>query len=290
MGDVIAAVQTNASAIVTATAGLGDVAFGVGQYKDRTTAGDAFDYQLNTAITKTISDVSTGLATWSAFGGGDTPEQALYALSQVAVGPAPNTTGWRAGAAKLVVWFGDAPSHDPSGSAPEPLPRPVSLADTITNLTGQSVKVLAVNIVHGSSLDDAGQATAITTATSGSMFTGLPTTGDITSIVSGLITSSFDTYHTVSLDLSDMPSDVSASFTPITGDFSRDSDNTFTIPLTFTDLKPGEHIFDVYVTVDGVRVATEHEDINSTVPEPGMILLLGSGLIALVGLRKRIKK
>jgi hypothetical protein len=291
MGGIINTVKTNASAIMTSVSSTfgGNVAFGVGEYKDRTTAGDAFDYRLNQTITTNTALVQAGINAWSAGGGGDTPEQNLYALSQVATSA---TTGWRAGSAKLVVWFGDAPSHDPSGSSPEPTPRPVTLAGTITNLTGANVKVAAVNL---SGLDSTGQATAIKNATGGALYSGVPTPADIVAIINGLIGDIFATYHTVSIDTSGVPLGVGVSVTPgsYVGTYDRSIDRTFAFSVTFTDLELGTHTFDIYATVDGARVATERDSITSTsagVPEPTIILLLGSGFIALAGLRRKIKK
>ena len=48
MGSALANVKAGAAAIMTSTAGLGDVAYGVGEYKD---VGDVFVYRLNQDIT-----------------------------------------------------------------------------------------------------------------------------------------------------------------------------------------------------------------------------------------------
>jgi len=297
MGGIISTVKSSASAIMTSVSTTfgGNVAFGVGEYKDRTTAGDPFDYRLNQAITTNTALVQAGINLWSASGGGDTPEQNLYALSQVAVGTGANATGWRPGSAKLIVWFGDAPSHDPSGSvaAGDLPPVPVTLASTITNLTGQNVKVAAVNL---SGLDSTGQATAIKNATGGALFTGVPTTTNIVDIINTMITDIFAKYTTVALDTSEVPAEVGVSVTPgsYTGSFDRSIDRTFGFEVTFTDLAPGTHAFNVYATVDGARVATEADSITSEggvgVPEPATLVLLGTAFLALAGLRRKITR
>ena len=92
------------------TSGLGDVAYGVGEYKD---VGDPFVYRLNQDITTDTAAVQTGINAWVASGGGDWPEAQLYALYQVA-----NTVAWRPGSTRIIIWFGDAPGHDPAGPPP----------------------------------------------------------------------------------------------------------------------------------------------------------------------------
>jgi len=140
MGGPIAAVQAAATNIMTGLAGLGDVAFGVGEYKDQpATSGDPYAYRRNTAVTSTIATAQAGINLWGASGGGDTPEADLFGLTQVATGTGAFASGFRSGAAKIVVWFGDAVGHDPDGGA--------TLPSTIAALVGQGIKVLAVDVV-----------------------------------------------------------------------------------------------------------------------------------------------
>ena len=158
MGGNISAVSTAASSILASASSLGDVAFGVGEYKDQpSTSGDPYAYRLNTNITTSTSAVTTGIGMWSASGGGDYPEANLYGLTQMA-----NTSAWRAGSARIAVWFGDASGHDPSGGA--------TLASTIAALTAQGIEVLAIDL---GGLNDTGQATAITGDTGGTLYSGI---------------------------------------------------------------------------------------------------------------------
>ena len=75
MWDEIGAVQTSASTILSNTAGLGDVAFGVGGYRD---LGDAWVYRQIQDFTTNQATAQTGINTWTAGGGGDGPEANLF--------------------------------------------------------------------------------------------------------------------------------------------------------------------------------------------------------------------
>src|SRR5262249_34655555 len=97
--------------ILSSTAGLGDVRYGVGEYKD---VGDSFVYRTNTNLTSSTATVQTALNQWVASGGGDFPEANIYGLQQVAT-----TASWRPSSTRILVWFGDAPSHDPSNGVTE---------------------------------------------------------------------------------------------------------------------------------------------------------------------------
>ena len=61
MDSALANVKAGAAAIMTGISGLGDVAYGVGEYKD---VGDAFVYRLNQDITTDTAAVQTGINAW----------------------------------------------------------------------------------------------------------------------------------------------------------------------------------------------------------------------------------
>ena len=69
MSTALSNVKNGAAAIMAGTSGLGDVAYGVGEYKD---VGDAFVYRRNQDITTDTAAVQTGINAWGASGGGDT--------------------------------------------------------------------------------------------------------------------------------------------------------------------------------------------------------------------------
>jgi hypothetical protein len=272
MGGTISEVATNAAAIMAATAGLGNVAWGVGEYKDTSASDpyccDAYGYRLNQAITTSQAAVQTGIDMWSAGGGGDYPESDLFGLYNVATG----STGWRAGSARILIWMGDAPGHDPGGDPG------VTEAQATAALKSMGIKVEAMSVGSGG-LDDYGQATNIATATGGTYYPGINSAG-IVAAIQAAISTSFANYGNVSLDTSEavLNNVVSAAFVPLggyTGSFDRSVARTFSFDVTFTGVKPGTDNFHIYATVDGGQVAAEADIFTVAAPEPSAILLFG---------------
>lgn len=150
MGGAIGNVKTNAAAVTDAVLSAQPTAqFGVASYRDE---GDAYLFRVEQNITADTGAVQAGINQWVAGGGGDGPESAINALYELATGAA----AFRTGSTKIVAWFGDAPSHDPSNGR--------TLADAIGALQAAHIRVVAVNV---GALDAYGQATAITDATGG---------------------------------------------------------------------------------------------------------------------------
>ncbi len=116
MGSIIGAVQAGIHTIVNDPAFSGlDVAWGAGNYKDfpiPASSPYAFQHQLDP--TPGVADITVAVNAWSASDGSDIPEGQLFALQQVATDPG---IGWRPGSKRILVWFGDAPGHDPICSA-----------------------------------------------------------------------------------------------------------------------------------------------------------------------------
>lgn len=291
MFGVIDAVRTNAAAILAGTTGFGDVAWGVGEYKDFEVPGTPwgsfgdFPWRLNQAITTDTTAVQNGIDQWSASGGNDLPESNLYALSQAASGdPA---VGWRDDAAKFIVWFGDAEGHDPDTTPGYPGP---TLAQTIATLTGANVTVIGVN---SGNLDGTGQASAIAAATGGLYEDSFDADTIVDTILDSL-TTAFSTYNTVSLlPVGNMPGVGVTTSGPIVGDFDRSVARTFEFDVTFTGLEPGTHDFVIRALVDGGTVATETDRITvpgtGVVPVPAALPLLLSAF-GVAGLMARRRK
>ncbi|MFC3455622.1 Calx-beta domain-containing protein [Amycolatopsis speibonae] len=157
MGGPIGNVRSNANAITgDVLAAQPTAQFGVAEYKDFT---DSVPFKVNQGITGDTAAVQAGINQWVASGGGDTPEANLNALYQLATG----AVDFRPDGTRIIAWFGDAPSHDPSGGH--------DLAQTIAALQTAKIRVVAVNV---GALDSGGQASAITSATGGVLLNNVP--------------------------------------------------------------------------------------------------------------------
>jgi hypothetical protein len=288
MGGTIATVQANAAAILAATSGLGNTAWGVGEYKDGNV--DAFGYLLNQAITTNQAAVVAGIGAWVASGGGDEPEDNLMGIRRAATDAA---SAWRAGSARIMVQFGDAPGLDPASDG-------TTLADATAALVGPPVtKLIAANVGAGRK-DITGQETAMITAlnavSSGSVLLNAPDNDTLVAAVLAAIEESFATYHTVALEIAGLPDGITPFFTTspasYTGDFDRSEDRLFDFDVTLVGCCAAfgkDFDFVINALVDGAIVATEF-DHWTCVPLPPSVFLLGTGLLALIPLRRRMKR
>ena len=290
MGGEIAAATTAADKIMSdLDLALGDVSFGVAEYKDfydpEETWGSSGDYPygLTTGLTSTTADVTSALGSLTAIGGYDTPESGLYALTEVATDV---DVGWRDDAARIVLWFGDAPSHDPEDTAGYPGP---TVADTISTLVAEGITVIGVS--YGS-FDFDGDVTAVTDATGGGVYSGTTDPGDFADLIVELVTDLFGPYSEVSLGVVGDASGVGVTITPdsYAGEFDRSIAREFGFDVTFTGVTAGYYEFTIAGYVDGVATARELDSIDvGSVPEPATMFLLGAGFLGLGIIRKRFK-
>jgi len=162
MGAAIGNVIANATTIMNNVIAVQpDAQFCAAEYRD---TGDSPEFAVNQAITDNVAAVAAAIGTWDAGGGGDDLEGQLHALTELSD---PTVAGWRdAPSTRIIVWFGDAPGHDPSIGGE-------SLASTIDALVAEVIRVIAVPVAPpvAGGLDALGQAKAIVSATGGVLIT-----------------------------------------------------------------------------------------------------------------------
>lgn len=202
MGSVIAAVQAGASSILSSLPpGL---QFGVGFYRDFPGSA-ASVFQNQQPITGNLVAVQAAISVWGASGGGDAPEGQFYALDQIAEPPG-GSIGWRPGAKRIIVWFGDAPAHEDICPTISGLSYPINEASVTSQLTTEGIQVLAISTTTGvpGALDgdpkigndyvpacgaqsgNLGQASRIAAATSGIHITGINAGTIVSTIINEL--------------------------------------------------------------------------------------------------------
>jgi hypothetical protein len=225
MGPVITNVQSNGPTI------LGDVAsaqptaqFAVAMYKDTADAGAGIPpFSLLQNLTANQGAANTGLANLTPLSGGgsDAPEDGLNGLFQVATG----AVAFRPGSARVVVWIGDASSHDPSAGH--------SLGATNAALNAAGIRVIALDVGPtpgeiSDGLDNAGQATSVTNATGGQLFTGVQPAQVTSTILAGL----HNLPVTVTHQLSGCDPALSVSLSPASRTVTSGNDAGFTENIT----------------------------------------------------------
>jgi von Willebrand factor type A domain len=295
MSSEIGTVETAFAGTVSALSALGTVATGAAQFKDRTNDGyDAFDYQLTQDITTNSALTQSALSSYFASGGGDTPEQGLYALDQAAT-----TTTWESGAKKIVVIVGDAPAHDdahPTGAGG------VSVTSVADALKSNGVTMIALDAGNLNGYGQfSGSGSLLDDGVAGS-YTPPPFSSDPTALTSqivSLIGDSFATYSTVSLGLvGGAPSDCSVSLpSSISGSFSRSSSESFSFgDVGVTGTHAGTCSFTVGLFADGALLATESDSItvtggSVTAPEPSTwaTMMIGFAALGYMGYRRKAK-
>jgi hypothetical protein len=290
MGGVIGNAQRGATAILD---DLPDTyRFGAGRYVGDPVAeglSPSFAYATNQALTFDKAAVQTGIDGWFARGGGDGPEGNFFGLQQVA-----ETADWRPDAQRLVVWFGDAPSHTET----------VTEAEAIDALNAVDAEVVAFNRQSaGSGMDGEendffstppGQAQRVVDAVGGSLtnnFTGLSDAAFVTAVNNAIseATSTLDLFFASTYAGTGL--DISFACTDALGCDDVEAGTSRTFDVTITGLEPGTYEFEVFARgVDAVetdRITVIGDGVVAT-PEPGTMLLLGAGLLGLgfVGYRR----
>lgn len=287
MGAILGAVQAGANNVLAALSGLGvDMFFGVGNYRDFG-SGDPYAFQHQVSPTNAAGAVIAGINAWWAGGGKDLPESDLWALNSLAVPPGP-PIGWRPLSKRIIVWFGDAPGHDPVCAAISGAPAAVTEASATAALVAEGITVLAISTANPG-LDDnpklgasdyvplcgppgglPGQGTRIATATGGKFVTGV-NDANIVSTIIDLVTGAVGAIKNVKLVPSGPTTPFVTSISPPGGygPLPGDKDHTLKFDVKFTGTvpcKPQEQVFTgtIDVVADGKVVASKR--VKITVP------------------------
>lgn len=210
----------------------------------------------------------------------------LFGLDSLAVPPG-GTIGWRSGSKRIIVWFGDAPGHDPicpavSGGAA------ITEASVTAKLVGEGISVLAISTANPGLDDDPksgatgynakcgppggtpGQGTRIANATGGNFVTGINPANIVNTIIT-LVSTAVGSINNVKLLPSAGITSFVTSITPAAGygPLPGDQDHTLKFDVTFTGTVPCKAEAQVFngtldVVADGKVVASKKAEI--TVP------------------------
>lgn len=291
MAGILTAVQAGAAQILSALGGLGlDLAFGVGNYRDFPPASPSpspspspFTHQQSP--TSVIAPVTAAVGAWAAAGGGDRPEAQLLALDQLA--QPGGAVGWRSGAKRIVVWFGDAPGHDPICTTISGLGAAITEASVTAELVAEQITVLAISTASPGLDDDpkpissdhtascgppggaAGQASRLAAATGGVVVSGIDAARIVNTIIS-LVTAAVANINNLRLVPSAPIAPFVAAITPATGygPLAGDRAHVLNFDVTLRGM-PCQRIDQMFngtldVLADSVVVATKQ--IRITVP------------------------
>jgi uncharacterized repeat protein (TIGR01451 family) len=259
MGGAIGNVQTNATDVMNDVLGAQPTSnFGAASYKDfdNSICGpDPYVFRVDATLTSLTGSVQTGINSWSATGGCDTPEADLFGLERVA-----NTFAWRPGSSRIIAWFGDAPGHDPSGTSTE--------ATATAALVAQGVRVIAINVGN---LDAFGQASRITTATGGTLLNGVSSDGVSNAILEGL----HSLPVTVTPAVGPCASQLHVTLLPPSASGTSGDAFPFTETITVDPLAlGGTYSCHVSFLINGVPAGPDFdESITITVPSPDLSLV-----------------
>jgi len=277
MGGIITNAKNGAAAILGGLPAGISYNFGVGQYfGDPSEFGEtpASAYHTSDPLGPSSAAAQAGINTWIASGGGDTPEANFFALQQVA-----NTTSWRAGSQRLVVWFGDATSHTET----------TTQAQALAALQAKGVQVLGFNSLGaGGGIDGGGQASAITSGTGGSLtnnFSSL-TPAQFNAAVNSEISTATSTLDlTFGSTLASSGLSLSFVCTDALGCNHVGGGESRTFDLVITANSAG--VYDFSTFANGVAASELDHIVVSATPEPGTLGLMGTGLMGLVGFVRR---
>lgn len=301
MGGAISNVQTNAASIMSTVAGSAtNPMFGAGDYKDfQRPQTDPYVFRNDAAI-GSASSAQTGINTWSAGGGDDGPEGFLYALHEIATDP---SIGWRTGSSRILVWFGDAPGHDPICSAMSGLGFDLTTGSVAAELAAANIKVIAISLNTGgyaAGLNDnstlfeynydgvcgapsvvTNEAQTIAAATGGlNLFAASPS--DVSNqILAGLT----NLPATVTPNAPSCDAGVSVSLSPASVTVTSGQDATFSETISVdSGAVGGDHTCTQGFSINGVDAGSDFvQTVTVTVPSPDLSLTKTGPALVQVG-------
>ena len=235
MGGAINNVKANMTDIINAVEAVQpDAQWAVASYCD---FGEPDPFLLHSDLSADTTATVAAVTGISLCGGGDEAEAQLNALYEI--GEGGDAVSFRDGSSRIVVWFGDAPGHDPSGGRTE--------ADATASLVDAEARVLAVS-VGANRLDLTGQATRITEATGGALYSGVGADELATTILAGLTALPVEVGATATCDTG-----LTATLEPATQTVTSGTDAVFEETLTLAaDAPQGETLTcEVAFTLNG---------------------------------------
>jgi len=146
MTPVLDVLKAEVSALVNSLFSIpgADLRIGIGAYRDFPLQPQnqyAFDHRQSMTTDPML--IQNAVDSWNGMWGGDQSEAGFYALERLAVDPATDY-GWRPDAQRIIVWFGDAPSHDPVCTQLTGLANDVTEDSVIAALTAANTTVIAI--------------------------------------------------------------------------------------------------------------------------------------------------
>jgi hypothetical protein len=289
MNSFINAVKTGASTILSSLPSGIDFAVGVGNYQDFPIPLNpyAFQNQLSpAAVPANNAGVIAAINGWTAGFGNDTPEGAFYALDRLAVPAGTAPINWIAGSKRIIVQFGDAPSHDPICTIFTGDVANITEASVTAKLVAEQISLLAISTATPG-LDDnpnssstnygactpagaAGQASRITAATNGAFTTSLNPSTIVATIIN-LITAAVSQINNVSVVATGATAPLVVSITPAGGygPLSGDKEHNLQFDIIFKAPPCKDSVTQILngaldVVADGSVVATK--PVSITVP------------------------
>lgn len=264
MGAAIKNVEENAAGIMTAVSAAqppgATAQFAVTDYKDGRPGSfpegceaDPYPFNVGQGLTESLAAVQTAIDAWAAFGGCDLPESQVHSLYKIANG----AVSFRPGSTRVIVWFGDAPGHDPNFG--------VTLEDAIKALVGANIRVIAVPVVteEFSGLDSTGQASAVAEATGGTVMPAATPEEVSEKILEGLKNLPVTVTPKPACD-----SGLTASYDSPEKTVASGSDVTFEETLSVSSSASGVLGCNVDFLLNGVSVSGFQQSVSITVKTP----------------------